>query len=190
MNFIKTTFLGGLLVLFPLLLFYLAVIEIAQVLVALAEPIAEMFPRGYFDHAYFPGVVAAILLTFAAFFCGLLAKSQVVKNLGASFERAVLDKMPMYTMLKSLSAAFLNAKSTAFTPALLDGGDGTFDPCYVVETHSNDLATVLIPWSPTSFAGSVKIVRIDSIRKLNCSLDAYSRSLSLMGVGFSDCIKR
>jgi uncharacterized membrane protein len=190
MNFMKTTILGGLFILFPLLLFYLAIMEIAQVMVAMAEPIAELFPAGFFDKAYLPGILAAILLTLVAFLCGLLARSKLFKKLGASFERSVLQKLPMYSMLKSLSAAFLDSESTSFSPALVENDDGSSDPCYIVETHADGRVTVLLPWSPTSFAGSIKIVRSTAIRKLNCSLDEFSQSLSLMGVGVVDCINR
>jgi uncharacterized membrane protein len=190
MKFIKTTIFGGLFILFPLLLLYLAVAEIAQLLVAMAEPIAELFPARFFDEVYLPGVVATLLLTVTAFMCGLLARSKILKRLGATFERNVLHKLPMYKMLKTLSAAYLDAGSSAFSPALIDNRDGSSEPCYLVELHGDGLATVLLPWSPTSFAGSVKIVKENSVRKLNCSLDEYSRSLSLMGVGIASCINR
>jgi uncharacterized membrane protein len=135
-------------------------------------------------------LIAALLLTLTAFVCGLLARSNVLKKLGALFEKNVLHTLPMYTMLKTLSAAYLDAGSNAFAPALLDSEDGSSEPCYIVELLDEGLATVLLPWSPTSFAGSVKIVRLSTVRRLNCSLDEYSRSLSLMGVGIASCISR
>lgn len=48
-EFIKTSILGGLFVLLPLVLFYLLLSELLQVVVALATPIADLFPKDTFD---------------------------------------------------------------------------------------------------------------------------------------------
>ena len=189
MNFIKTTVFNGILILFPLLLLGLAINEIAGLLMALVDPIADLFPPGAFDGAYLPGVLAALLMAVAAFGCGLLARAGVVRRMGRAFERNVLRKVPMYTMLQSISTAFLDADSSGFTPALLGKSGGGQEPCYVVEEHGNGLATVMLPWVPASFAGSIKVAPLDEIQKLDCSLDEYSRSLSLLGVGVAECLR-
>ena len=190
MNFIKTTLLGGLAVLFPLLLFWLALSEIAGLLMVMVDPLVDLFPENYFNDAYLPGVLSAFLIAVAAFICGLFARATFVRQLAISMERNLLDKLPIYQMLKKISNAFLDVDSEAFTPALLDAGDGSSDPCYIVEEFGDDLATILLPWSPTSFAGSIKIVPQNSLRKLNCSLDDLSRAISLMGTGVADYVQR
>jgi uncharacterized membrane protein len=68
--------------------------------------------------------------------------------------------------------------------------DGSAAPCYVVEECADGLVAVLLPWSPTSFAGLVKLVPRQSLRLLNCSLMEFSRALGLMGVGVSTCIQQ
>jgi uncharacterized membrane protein len=190
MKFLRTTLTGGLFVLFPLLLFYMAIKEIFGAVLVLVEPIADLFPESYFNDVHLPGVLAAILLALAAFIFGLLARAAFVRRLGLAIEHNVLEKFPMYTMLRSVSNAFLDADSSSFLPAILSQNDGSGDPCYIVEEFGDDVATVLLPWSPTSFAGSIKIVPRRSLRKLDCSLDEYSRSISLMGVGVANCVIR
>jgi uncharacterized membrane protein len=189
MNFIKSTLFSGLLILFPLLLLFLALNEVAGLLMALADPIADLFPAGYFDGAYVPGILAMLIIAFMAFVCGLLARAGFVQRMGRAFERKVLEKVPMYSMLQSISNAFLDAKSSGFTPALLGKSGGSQEPCYIVEEHGNGLATVMVPWTPASFAGSIKVAPVDEIQRVDCSLDEYSRSISLLGVGVADCMR-
>ena len=43
--------------------------------------------------------------------------------------------------------------------------------------------TVLVPWAPASFAGSVKIVRSERVELLQASLGDTSMVLSHWGVG-------
>ncbi len=188
MNFLKTTFLGGLFVLLPLILLWLGLSEIAGLLVAMATPIADLFPAGVFDKLNAPAVVAVILIIGASFILGLAARSALINRLGRKFEDGVLDKVPMYRMLKIISSAVIDTEKSDVSPAMVSDGSGGGDPCYVMEKHQDGRATVLLPWSPASFAGSIKVVRQSELEFLSCSIDEYSRSLSQMGIGIEECI--
>jgi len=190
MKFIKSTILTGFLILLPLLLLWLALGQIMQLLVALVDPIVPLLPQAIFSGTHLPGVLSALLLLIAAAIVGLVARSGVAGAIGTAFERSVLAQLPMYPMLKSLSEGFLDVKSSNFRPALLMAEDGSAAPCYVVEECTDGSVAVMLPWSPTSFAGSVRIVPRRSLRLLNCSLMDFSRVLGLMGVGVDDCIRQ
>ena len=188
MNFLKNTLLGGLFVLLPLMLLWLGLKEIGGLLVAMAEPIADLLPGNYFDDLVAPGVIAALLIMVTAFLFGLAAKLSWIKALGHHIEDAVLFRIPMYRMLKIVSSALIDSKVGDIEVGLISDGAGGGDPCYVIEKHEDGRATVLLPWSPASFAGSVKIVPQADLELLNCSLDEFSRSISQMGVGLEDCL--
>jgi hypothetical protein len=192
MNFLKTTVLGGLFVLLPLMLLWMGLAEIGNLLAAMATPIADVladfFPQDYFDNLMVPGVVALFLIVIASFILGLAARSNWLSSVGRSIENSVLNKVPMYKMLKIISRAMIDTDTSHIDPALLRDGSGGGDPCYVIEKHSDGRATILLPWSPASFAGSIKVVQQTDLEILSCSLDEYSRSLSQLGVGVEDCI--
>ena len=94
----------------------------------------------------------------------------------------------MYRMLKTISGALIDTDASDVDAAILLDGDGVGEPCYVMEKHKDGRATVLVPWSPASFAGSIKIVQQSKLQTLNCSIDEYSRSLSQMGVGIEEIL--
>ena len=94
----------------------------------------------------------------------------------------------MYRMLKVVSSSLIDSSSGDVSPALVMDGSGGGDPCYVIEKHKDGRATVLLPWSPASFAGSIKVVQQSDLEYLPCSLDEFSRSLSQIGVGVENCI--
>ena len=56
LSFLKLAALGGLLVLLPILLFILLLMEIVQMVVGLATPIADLFPAGTFDDPKYSAV--------------------------------------------------------------------------------------------------------------------------------------
>ena len=48
--------------------------------------------------------------------------------------------------------------------------------------------TVLVPWSPATFAGTVKIVPKSRVRLLETSLADFTRVLGNMGVGAKELV--
>jgi hypothetical protein len=59
---LKTTAMGGLFVLPPVLLFYLLLSEALNLIVALATPIAYLFPEGTFEKVEFPVILGLVLV--------------------------------------------------------------------------------------------------------------------------------
>jgi len=188
MNFLKTTLLGGLFILLPLMLLWIGLKEIGGLLEAMATPIADMIPGQYFENLTAPGVVAIVLIVGASFILGLAARSAWLSNIGRKIENTVLNRVPMYRMLKVISSALIDSDTSDVKPALVTDNSGGGDPCYVIEKHTDGRATVLLPWSPASFAGSIKVVQQSELEFLSCSLDEFSRSLSQIGVGVEECL--
>jgi uncharacterized membrane protein len=108
MNFLKSTLLGGLFLLLPLMLLWIGLQEIGGLLVAMATPIADMLPGKMFEDLLVPGVVAIVLIVGASFLLGLASKATWLRNLGRKFESSVLYKIPMYRMLKVISGALID----------------------------------------------------------------------------------
>ena len=74
-------------------------------------------------------------------------------------------------------------QATAFKPAMLISSGGERELAYVIEDHEDGQMTVLVPWAPASFSGSVRILASDRIQMLDATLDEVSRALSFWGVG-------
>lgn len=194
MKFIKTTLIGGLLVVFPLLVLWLAIREIGALLIAMADPIGYaiewLLPTVELDKMYFLGLIAGILILAVSFVAGLLVKSQFVSRLGQSIEDAVLAKLPMYTMLKRLSASWIAGQKQSFAPVLYKTGEGAQDPCFAIKDHGDGRVTVLMPFAPAAFAGTVRIVKKADLDYLNCSFDELSRSIVNFGIDLHEYVEK
>ncbi len=188
-NFLKTSALGGLFVLLPLLLFYLLVSEALQAIVALATPIADLFPKGWFDRVEAPVAVAVILILVASFVFGVMLQSATLTRLGRRIESSVLGKLPMYSAIRRLTRGLAGADNTdRFRPALLISTGKQREIVYVIEDRGDGQMTILVPWAPTPFAGSLKIVDSNQIEILDVELSDVTRVLSHWGVGMSELI--
>ena len=184
LEFIKTTLIGGLFVLLPLILLYLLLDEMLQLVVMLATPIADLFPEGTFERINAPVLIGLILIVGASFIFGLALRFMTLRRLGLWIEEKVLGRLPLYSAVKSLSRGLIGAKEdAAFRPAILTSSDDEKEIIYVIEELGDGQTTVLIPWAPASFAGSVKIVSSERIELLDASLGDTSRVLGHWGMG-------
>ena len=190
-EFFKTVILGGLFVLLPLLLLYLLLDEMFELVVALATPIADLFPKDTFEDVNMPVVLGVILIVGASFILGLALRSLTLRRVGLWIENKVLGRLPFYTAVKDLSSGLLGAKdSNAFRPAVAKSADGDRVIVYVIEDQGDGNLTVLVPWAPASFAGSVKVMARDRIEMLDASLDETSAVLARWGVGVGELLHR
>jgi uncharacterized membrane protein len=187
-EFLKTTILGGLFVLLPVLLFYLLLTEALQAIVGMATPIADLFPKGTFDQAKAQVLIALVLLVGMSFLIGLAMRSTAGRRVGNWVESATLGKLPGYNAIKQLISGFTGTGASSFQPALLNSSDREQELVYVVEDHDDRKLTILIPWAPTPFAGSVKVVEKDRVELIDTDLGECTKVLSHWGIGVKEML--
>jgi len=184
LEFLKTTALGGVFILLPLVLFYLLLSELLQVVVVLATPIADLFPKGTFDQVKMPVVIGIILIVGASFLFGLALRSASLSRLGLWIERTLLNRLPLYNAVKRMGRGLVGAQDdSAFRTGVFSSSNGEKEIVYVIEDHGDGQMTILCPFAPASFAGSVKIVSADRIEILETSFGDASMVIAHWGVG-------
>ena len=190
-KFIKSALVNGLVILLPVVLVFLAIKEILGMLVSVATPIADLFPMVTFDEVQEVNIIALLLIAGSAIILGMLSKIKLGRVLGHGIEKHTLYKVPMYRMLKSLVAAFLDLETEeSFKPAFLENSSGDMDPVYVIEDRGRPRVVVLVPWAPTAFAGSVKLVERERVHYLDVTLDEFSLALTHLGTGLSELLPK
>ena len=189
-EFLKTTVIGGLFVLLPVLLLYMLLSEALQLVVALATPIADLFPKEVFAQTEVPVLIALVLIVAVSFLLGIALRSAVLSRTGDWIESTVLSRLPAYTVLKRLTKGFAKEEASAFKPGMLISAEGWKEIAYVIEDHGDGHLTVLVPWAPTAFSGSVKVVDRDRVEILDANLGDVSKVLSLWGMGTRDLMRK
>jgi uncharacterized membrane protein len=189
LEFFKTTIFGGLFVLLPVILIYLILDETIGILVLMATPIADLFFPGHFEEAEFTVPIAIALLVGLSFVLGLITLSDTGRKFGDWIERVILGKVPGYNAIKSLTKGFTNSQEeSSFIPALLKSADGNKEFAYIVEDHGDGNLTVMLPWTPTPFAGTVKIVPNDRVEKITASMGKLTETMTHWGIGAKDLV--
>jgi uncharacterized membrane protein len=191
LNWFKHAFFKGLIVLIPLVLLWITLRELVELLIAFAQPIADFLPPDTLEWIEEPEFVAPVLIVLIALILGGLASIPMVRKAGAWLEAHTLGYLPFYRMIKTFITAFLEVENTSsFRPALILDDEGGAEPCYIIEeseAHAN--VVVLVPWSPASFAGSVRLVPRRRVRRLDLTFDELSLKLANFGLGMNSVLE-
>jgi len=152
--FLKATLLGGVIVVLPAWLAAMLVLKALGYLQVFVKPISSHLPQSVAH----PRVMAILLLVGLCFLVGAAIQTAIGQKAKRAAERAVLEKIPGYTTLRSLASRLSDHADTAsFQPALIEIEEALV-PCFIVERHSGNRSTVFVPSVPTPMAGAVYIM--------------------------------
>ncbi len=179
LSFLKTSFLGGALVVLPAWLALLLLLKALVKLEVLVKPVSNHLPPGI-DH---PMLVAALLMLLICFLVGVIVRTAVGREVKNAIESTVLEKVPGYTMLRGLAQQLGDLEGNrGFKPAMVEIEDG-LAPCFIVEEHGDGKLTVFIPSAPTPAAGTILIVTSTRVHPLNVSVATVFKCITKWGTG-------
>jgi uncharacterized membrane protein len=171
-GFVKTTVLGGILVILPLAVVALLAIEGFQISVAATRSIEGILPiRTWLGLAAF-NALAVILAVSVCFGAGLLAQLTFVSKRIEKLDKGISNLVPGYFAAKEvLSGADAGSNRLEdMTPVFVEL-HGTMRLGFEVERTRQGLVIIYFPNSPNPQSGTVEAVSADNV-KLN-SLPAH-----------------
>ena len=190
-SFLKKVLVRGLVILIPAVLVYLTIRELFEAMVSLATPIADFVSNDWIRENDPTRLIALVLIILVALLLGLIWTAKPTRRAAMWLESRSLDHLPMYKIMKSLVGAFLNLEEEdAFQHACWRHDDGSLEPIFVIGEHGQDMLVVMQPWTPTPFAGSVRVVPRSQVDLVPVSLDEYSLALTHFGLGLSEALQK
>jgi len=185
-EFLKTTLIGGLLIVVPT---YLAVLLLAKAvggLLALLGPIVALLPQGV---QHFGRILAIVLVVLVCFVLGLIARTRVGRRAIEAFERHVLERLPGFALLRSVVRRVSGARAeTQFQPVLVEIEEA-LTPGFIVEEIGDDRFVVLVPSVPTPAAGSLYILPRERVHWVDVPITEAIAVITRWGAGTSGLLK-
>lgn len=189
-SFLKTTLIGGLMFLVPVVLVLVVLRHAMQLAAKAAAPVAAALPAGSPLGIPVVTLVAALLLLLVAFAAGLLAKTSAGKATTHWFEESLLGGMPQYRMVKSVAEGLTQVESGANMKPVLMRTDECWQLGYELESLPGDWVTVFIPSAPTPMSGNVVYVARERIRRLDIPMPEAMKLVKRLGIGSADALQR
>ncbi|MBW2418645.1 MAG: DUF502 domain-containing protein [Deltaproteobacteria bacterium] len=182
MNFIKTTLIGGLIFLVPLIVLIVVIGQAIGVLIVVAEPIAELIPAETVAGIALVNLIALGAVILLCFLAGLVARSAAARKLTDMAESKVLQKIPGYTIIKGIASGISPYEDAHLTPVLV-----TFDDCMrfglEVERIGEERVVVYFPGSPNAWSGIVNIVMAKQVRPVDVPIMSVFEHAERLGKG-------
>lgn len=188
-RFFKATFVGGLLFVVPLVLIALLVREAYRFTAEALRPVAELMPA-----EKVMGVVVADLLAVAAvvalcFALGLFVGTRAGRAVSDRLERLVLQRVPGFTLVKSVTRGLAGLETGAGLSAALARFDDGWVLAFVIERHADGLVTIFVPSAPTPAAGSIWFVTADRVKALDVPVMEAVACIMRLGVGARELLE-
>jgi uncharacterized membrane protein len=189
-SFIKTTVIGGLVVVVPLSLLVIIFSDLFFTLVDISRPVADHFPFNQLVNTIIVSLLAVTAIFFICFIMGLVVRTSWGVAGKDWFERSLLNRLPMYSMFKNLTHRFVGEEGTQFAPAEIDLHDsGCTLLGAIVEELDDGRLVVFVPITPAATVGQVCLVPKSRVKRLNASLGATINSITEWGIGTKELVE-
>ncbi len=192
MRFLRTTAIGGLIFLLPLIVVGALIGQVVPIVMTVAESLGEILPGvvktpGGIAVLILLAIVFLLLLCFAA---GILASKSFGRKLSEAFEKKLTLFFPRYAILKDQMADSIGGDQAKpkMKPMLV-----RFDDCRRIgfETERNEethVVTIYLPGSPDPWAGKVVLVDVDRVEALKTDFGSTVAICEQLGRGSSAAI--
>ncbi len=179
MEFSKTTLIGGLLVILPVALIGLLLLKAMTLVETLLGPIMSLLPH----EVFLPRVIALLIVIGFCFLTGLILKTRIGQLIYQAGERRILERLPGYTLMRSLSRQLAGQEEgVSFSPALVEI-EQALAPAFLVEEHEDGSYTVFVPASPTPTVGSLYILPRARVHPVDIPFAKAVECVSQWGMG-------
>ncbi len=162
-SFIRTTFIGGILFLVPLVVLAVIFEKALHLAHRVAAPLAEMVPVESVVGLRPVLVLAVALLLLFCFVAGVFARTALAQRFVAWLETTVLAEIPGYDFFKSLGAGLLGVESTDARPVVLVQLDDAWQLAFLAGRLDNGLMTVFVPDAPNPRTGAICYVQPENV---------------------------
>ncbi len=168
LDFLKTTAIGGLLALLPLIVIGALLGKAVPIVLSVRDVLEEQFPwktPAGFVVLLLLAIGIVLLLCFAA---GLLARRSIGKWMTKHFEKTLMLLFPRYLVIKNQMADSIGGDENKprMKPVLARFND-SMRIGFEMERSEGGLVTVYLPGSPDPWAGNVVFLNADRVEPLD-----------------------
>jgi len=189
-KFIKTTAIGGLLVIVPVAIVLLVLGQVFYGLYALAQDVTATFGIEIDDAIIMVGITLAALI--ALFFVtGLLVQTRLGAAMRGWLARNVGRRIPMFNAITNITRRFAGIEGTRFAPVEIDLYNSDARAMgFLVENLPGDRCAVFVPSAPVATVGSIYIVARNKVELIEASMADAVTVITQWGVDASDLYDR
>jgi uncharacterized membrane protein len=186
---LKTTVIGGLVFLVPLILLIVIIGKAYNIMSVLAMPLADLIPIDSIAGFALANVITIVSIILLCFLAGLVARTEIAGRGLKKIESKILSKIPFYAFIKGITDSVAGIqKKEGVKPVLVDLYDKS-QIGFEVEPVEGDRIAVYISGSPNPWSGAVLVVKSERVKHLDAKLTDAFQSVSEFGHGMNNLLR-
>ena len=191
-EFVKSTVVGGLLVILPLAISFFALTWVFGLVQEAISPLKTIVMQKSPLQGVVADILAVALLIVVCFSVGVLVRIRLGKWLYSVLESNVFLKVPGYSLIKETVYQFLGKKKSPFSSvALVQIFDNeTLLSAFITDEHADGTCTVFVPTGPNPTSGNIYHLPKDRVHPVDVSIEDAMRSIISCGAGSSILIAK
>ena len=188
-EFVKTTIVGGIVFLVPLILIILVLRHAMAFAGKIAGPIAALAPEHRIAGVAIATIIAALVLLLLSFLAGLFSRTSVGRDLARWLEDSLLGNLPQYRMVKTMAEGFAQVEDAQNLRPALVSIEGGWQLGYLLEEVRAGWVAVFLPQSPTPMSGNVMYMPAERVRVLDMPIGEAMLLVKRLGVGSAHSLR-
>jgi uncharacterized membrane protein len=192
LKFIKTTVIGGLLFLVPIVLLIVILEKALNIAKRVVGPLVNYFPDKPVLGIAIATLIAAVLLLILSFIAGLIGQTKAGQSFAGWIEKVLLSKMPGYLMVRGIVSDMAHVNElqggTEQKSVLVRIEDAWQIGVVVDELATGELA-VFVPGAPSPISGSLYFLTPDRVRPSGLTMAEATGILRRVGKNSSEHIR-
>ena len=184
-NFIRTSLLGGVVVILPVAIFILVFRWLFGFVTDLIQPITDLLLDYYTLPEIFADFLVMLTILAICFMVGILVKTRVGNFIHRGLENRILAIAPGYTMIKETVMQFFGQSKSPFSSVAMVrvSENDTLMTGFITEYHKNGTYTVFVPFGLNMTAGHIYHLNPDRVFEVDIPVEKAIRSVLSCGAG-------
>lgn len=190
-SFINTTFLGGLLIVLPLLILIIVFRGFYSFIAENLKPFTQILIDATRLSNFLASLLSVFFILGLSFLTGLLVRTRFGNLSYNIVEENILKRIPGYRIIKGTVAQIFGAEKNLFLGVALVKifANETLMTAFITETHQDGSYTVFIPSGPAPTAGFIYHLKSEFVFPIDYSVELAMKTIVSLGAGSDEIYK-
>ena len=184
-SFLKTTIIGGLVVILPATIIFGVFSWLYGKITALIGPLTGLLLAKSEIWKFFADLIVIVTIIVFCFVLGVLVKTGVGRFVQTKLEAKLSRFAPGYKLVKETVLQFLGKKKSPFSQVAIVQlyGSDTLATAFITEEHDNGMFTVFVPTGPNPTSGQIFHLKGKYVHAVAIGVEEAMRSIISCGAG-------
>lgn len=182
-NFLRTTLIGGAVVVLPVTIFILLVKLVFDTLRALIEPVSNIIKFPFITSDVLVDLITMGLIIIFFFIMGLVVQTRLGRGIISLVETELLSRLPLYGVIKETVLQFSGAKRMPFSQVVVVEAFGTKMYGFIADEHKDGRYTIFVPTAPNPTNGFIFYMSPDQVEIVDVKPEEAIRMIIGIGTG-------